>query len=106
MSASTSSSADAWPHVPKVLGRLEVSAVSLGPDGSLYSLDRAGRRSEQRSASDDPFLARNPPLESRCARDADIERTGPGLFRMAMFNCGQICTAPKRIWFTVESTTA
>ena len=31
-------------------------------------------------------------------RDADVKRTARGLFGIAMFNCGQICTAPKRIY--------
>lgn len=30
--------------------------------------------------------------------DVDIEKTAQGLFGVATFNCGQICTAPKRIY--------
>jgi acyl-CoA reductase-like NAD-dependent aldehyde dehydrogenase len=44
MGASICSSESPWTHVSAALGHLQVSAVALGPDGNLYSLDRAGRR--------------------------------------------------------------
>jgi hypothetical protein len=52
MGASICSSESPWTHVSAALGHLQVSAVALGPDGNLYSLDRAGRRWEQSGAPD------------------------------------------------------
>jgi peptidylamidoglycolate lyase len=52
MGASICSSESPWIHVSAALGHLQVSAVALGPDGNLYSLDRAGRRWEQSGAPD------------------------------------------------------